>query len=186
MDSDEQFDQLAARDTELNTLASRGRRRSLWIMVLWFVPIPFVIMALNNDDSLVSIIPLGITLVVAISYSWTKWQHRPEDSQSIAFVGLDHKRQWATFRSMLRGSRIDDPVVLTIVESIHHHLRRSVAAVVATTVVIAAMALALAESSGDGVSFWVPVAIIVITAGAIAEHRWLINRAGLVIDRSHH
>jgi hypothetical protein len=186
MESDEQFDRLAARDTELNALASRGRRRSLWIMVLWFIPIPFVIMEINHDTSLASIIPLGITLVAAISYSWAKWRRRPEDSQSIAFVGLDRKRQWATYRSILRGNRIDDPVVLTIVESIHDHLRRSVAAVVATTVAIAVMALALVEASGADVSFWVPVAIVMLAGGAIAEHRWIINRAGLVIDRSHH
>jgi hypothetical protein len=116
-----------------------------------------------------SIIPLGITLVAAISYSWVKWRRRPEDSQSIAFVGLDRKRQWATYRSILRGNRIDDPVVLTIFESIHDHLRRSVAAVVATTVAIAVMARALVEASGADVSLWVPVAIVMLAGGAIAE-----------------
>jgi hypothetical protein len=133
-----------------------------------------------------SIIPLGITLVAPIFYSWVKWRRRAEDSQSIAFVGLDRKRHWATYRSILRGNRIDDPVVLTIFESIHDHLRRSVAAVVATTVAIAVMARALVEASGADVSLWVPVAIVMLAGGAIAEHGWFINGAGLVIDRSHH
>ena len=57
---------------------------------------------------------------------------------------------------MRDGTGIDDPVVLTIVESIHHHLSRSVRAVVATMVVMAAMAVALVEAAGHGVSFWVP------------------------------
>ena len=184
MDNEEQFDQLARRDEELSALASRGRRRSLWIMILAFVPIPFVLMEINDDRSLLGVIPLGITCVAAISYSWTKWQRRPEDSQSVAFVGLDRKRQWATYRSMWNATRIDDPVVLTIVESIHHHLRRSVPAVVATMVAITAMTIALVEAAGNGVSLWVPVVLVMVAGAAIAEHRWLINRAGVVIDRS--
>ena len=184
MNSEEQFDQLARRDAELNALAARGRRRSLLIMILAFVPSPFLVMALNNDRSLAGVLPIGIVCVVTVSYAWSKWQRRPEDSQSVAFVGLDRNRRRETYRSMLRGSRIDDPVVLTMVESIHHHLRRSVAAVVATIVVIAASGVALVVASGDGVSFWVPVAITVVACGAIAEHLWVISRAGLVIDRS--
>ena len=57
---------------------------------------------------------------------------------------------------MRHGTGIDDPVVLTIVESIHHHLRRSLPAVVATMLVIAAMVVALVGAAGNGVSFWVP------------------------------
>jgi len=184
MNSEEQFDQLARRDAELNALAARGRRRSLLIMVLAFVPSPFVVMALNNDRSLAGVMPIGIVCVATVSYVWSKWQRRPEDSQSVAFVGLDRSRRRETYRSLLSGRRIDDPVVLTIVESIHHHMRRSVAAVVASIVVIAVMAVALVEAGGDGVSFWVPVAIMVLAGGAIAEHLWVINRAGLVIERS--
>jgi hypothetical protein len=184
MGSEEQFDQLARRDAELSALASRGRRRSLSIMILAFVPISFVVMASNDDYSLASVIPLVVTFVGAISYSWAKWRRRPEDSQSVAFVGLDRKRQWATYRSLFRGSRIEDPVVLTIVESMHHHLRRSLAVVVATTVAIAVMGLVLVEVGSDGVSFWVPVAIVVLAGGAVAEHCWVVNRAGVVIDRS--
>ena len=71
---------------------ARGRRRSLLIMILAFIPSPFLVMATNNDPSLAGLIPVGIACVVGISYSWTKWQRRPEDSQSVAFVGLDRKR----------------------------------------------------------------------------------------------
>jgi hypothetical protein len=185
MDSEQQFEQLARRDTELRALATRGRRRSLLIMFLAYIPIPFVLIAItNNDHDLVGLIPLGVTFVVGISYSWTKWQRRPEDSQSVAFVGLDRKRRWATYRSMLRGSRIDDPVVLTIVESIHQHLRRSVVVVVATIVAIAVTTVVLVETGSDSVSPWIPAAIVVLAGGAIAEHRWIINRSALVIARS--
>jgi hypothetical protein len=184
MDTEAQFDQLARRDEELCALASRGRRRSLLIMILAFVPSPFLVMWTNDDPSLLGVMPIGIACVVAISYSWTKWQRRPEDSQSVAFVGLDRKRQWATYRSMWNGTGIDDPVVLTIVESIHHHLSRSVPAVVATIVVIAAMAVALVEAAGHGVSFWVPAVFLMVAGGAIGGHLWVINRAGVVIDRS--
>jgi len=45
----DQFDQLARRDEELHALASRGRWRSLVIMILAFVPAPFLVM-LTNDD----------------------------------------------------------------------------------------------------------------------------------------
>ena len=184
MDSDKQFDQLAQRDTELHALATRGRRRSLFIMILAYLPSPFVLMEINNDHNLAGLIPLGVAFVGGISYSWTKWQRRPEDSQSVAFVGLDRKRRWATYRSMQRCSRIEDPVVLTIVESIHHHLRRSVVVVVATMVAIATTTVVLVETGSDTVSPWIPMAIIVLTAGAIAVHLWIINRSALVIDRS--
>jgi hypothetical protein len=185
MNSDEQFDQLARRDEELHALASRGRWRSLVIMILAFVPAPFLVMVTNDDRSLLGVMPVGIACVAAASYSSTKWQRRPEDSQFVAFVGLDRRRQWATGRSMRYGTGIDDPVVLTIVESIHHHLRRSLPTVVATIVAIAAMAVALVEAAGNGVSFWVPAAVsLMVAGGAIAGHRWVINRAGVVIDRS--
>jgi hypothetical protein len=185
MDNDAQFDQLARRDTELSALASRGRRRSLLIMILAFIPIPFVLMAINNDHDLAGLIPLGLAFVGGMSYSWAKWQRRPEDSQSVAFVGLDRKRRRATYRSMLGRRHIDDPVVLTIVESIHHHLRRSVGVVVATIVLIAASTLALIAASEDGVTPWLAAAILVLAAGAIAAHRWIINRSGWVIEPSH-
>ncbi len=184
MDSEERFDQLARRDEELRALASRGRRRSLLVMILAFVPSVFLVMETNDDYSLLGVIPVGIACIGTISYSWTKWQRRPEDSQSVAFVGLDRKRQWATYRSMRAGSGIDDPVVLVIVESIHHHLRRSVPVALATIVLIAAMAVALFEAAGNRVYFWVPAVIVLVAVGAIAGLRWVINRSGVVIDRS--
>jgi hypothetical protein len=55
---------------------------------------------------------------------------------------------------------------------------------VATIVVIAAMAVALVEAAGNGVSLWAPAVALVLAGGAIAGHRWVINRAGVVIDRS--
>jgi len=85
---------------------------------------------------------------------------------------------------MRYGTGIDDPVVLTIVESIHHHLRRSLPAVVATILVTAAMAAALVEAAGNGISFWAPAMSLIVAGGAVAGHRWVINRAGVVIDRS--
>jgi hypothetical protein len=79
MNSEEQFSKLARRHEELDALASRGRWRSLVIMILAFVPAPFLVMAANHDRSLLGAIPVGIACVVAASYSWTKWQRRPED-----------------------------------------------------------------------------------------------------------
>ncbi|HEY0484047.1 MAG TPA: hypothetical protein VGD37_41295 [Kofleriaceae bacterium] len=184
MNSEEQFDQLARRDQELHALAARGRWRSLVIMILAFVPAPFLVMLTNDDRSLLGVIPVGIACVVATSYSWTKWQRRPEDTQFVAFVGLDRRRQWSTYRSMRYGTGIDDPVVLTIIESIHHHLRRSLPAVVATIVVVAAMAVALVEAAGNRTTLWEPAVALMLAGGAITGHRWIINRAGLVIDRS--
>ena len=141
-------------------------------------------MKINDDRSLAGMIPIAIACAVAISYSWTKWQRGPEDSQSVAFVGLDRKRRWATYRSLLRGSRIDDAVVLTIVETIHRHLPRSVMVVVAAMVAVTIATIALVMTRDDSVSPWIPVAIVVLSVGAIAEHRWLINRSAKVIDRS--
>src|SRR5437763_257312 len=100
MDSDEQFDRLARRDTELTTLAVRGRRRALELMVLLYLPTPFVVMKLNNDTSLVSVIPIALACLGGTSYSWAKWTRRPEDSQSVAFLGLDRKRRGTTYRSL--------------------------------------------------------------------------------------
>jgi hypothetical protein len=51
-------------------------------------------------------------------------------------------------------------------------------------VAIAAMAVALVETAGNGVTFWVPAVIVMAAGGAIAAHRWVINRAGVVIGRS--
>ena len=62
MDSEAQFDQLA-RATRSSMPSRRGRRRSLVIMMLAFIPSPFLVMALNNDDGLAGLIPIGIAFV---------------------------------------------------------------------------------------------------------------------------
>ena len=184
MDADEQFHRLARRDTELTTLAARGRRRTLAIMVLLCLPSPFIVMKLNDDSSLASLIPIGISCTGGLCYSWAKWRRRPEDSQSVAFVGLDRRRRAATYRSMWRGTAIEDPVVLTIVESIDHHLRRSVWPVIAAVVAVAAMTIALVAGGGGGaVALPASIVVGVIAASVIAAHRWLMNRVGLVLDR---
>src|SRR4051794_27512089 len=52
---------------------------------------------------------------------------------------------------MLRGTGIDDRVVLMIIESIHDHLRRSALMVVAAMLAVAARV----ETGGVGVSLWI-------------------------------
>jgi hypothetical protein len=183
MDSDERFHRLARRDSELMKLAARGRRRTLLVMVLLCLPSPFVVMKLNHDSSLAAVIPIGISCLGGVCYSWAKWRRRPEDAQSVAFVGLDRRRRGATYRSMWRGTAIEDPVVLTIVESIDHHLRRSVWSVVAAVGVVAVMTIALLAGGGGGVALPASIVIGVIAAAVIAGHRWLMNRLGLVLDR---
>ena len=73
---------------------------------------------------------------------------------------------------------------MTIVETIHRRLRRSVMVVVAAMVAVTIATIALVTTGDDSVSPWIPVAIVVLSVGAIAEHRWLINRSAQVIDRS--
>lgn len=183
MDSDEQFHRLARRDTELTNLAARGRRRALALMVLMYLPAPFVVMLLNNDTSLVSVIPIAVACLAGTSYSWAKWRRRPEDSQSVAFVGLDRKRRGTTYRSMWHGTAIDDAVVVTIVESIDCHLRRSLWPVVAAVVAVAAAAIVLVEVGGGEGSTLIAIAIGVLAAAVVAAHRWVMNRVTLVLDR---
>jgi hypothetical protein len=183
VDSDEQFDRLARRHTELTTLAVRGRRRALKLMVLMYVPAPFLVMKLNNDTSLMSVVPVAFACLGGTSYSWAKWRRRPEDSQSVAFVGLDRERRRTTYRSIWRGTAIDDAVVVTIVESIDHHLRGSLWPVVAAVIAVAAAAIALVEAGGGAGSTLAAIAIGLLAAAVIAAHRWVTNRVGLVLDR---
>jgi hypothetical protein len=185
MDSEEQFDRLARRDSEVTALASRGRRRALAIMVLLYIPSPFVVMKMNKDASLASLIPIALACLGGISYSWAKWTRRPEDAQSIAFVGLDRRRRSETYRSMWRGHGIKDPVVLTIVESIDRHLRQSVWAVVVAVVAVAAMTILLIETGDPHASGIVAsIVIAVVAAGAIAGHRAVMSRVHVVLARS--
>lgn len=56
--------------------------------------------------------------------------------------------------------------------------------VVAAMVAVTIATIALVMTGDDSVSPWIPVAIVVLSVGAIVEHRWLINRSAKVIDRS--
>ena len=85
---------------------------------------------------------------------------------------------------MWRGTSIDDPVVVTIVESIDRHLRRSVWPVIAAVVAVAATAIGLVEVGSFGAGAMLPAIVIgVLAAAVIATHRWVMNRVGLVLDR---
>jgi len=43
---------------------------------------------------------------------------------------------------------------------------------------------AIDRDRGLSVTFWLPALIVVLAVGAIGGHRWVMNRAGVVIDRS--
>jgi hypothetical protein len=186
MDSSDRFEQLAQRDTAFAAVAARGRRRTVIMMILACLPAPFLVMMMNNDtDFATTVIPVGLACFGAISYSWSKWKRRPEDAQSIAFVGLSRTQRGSTYRSMWRGSRIDDPVVLTIVEAMHQHMRRGgLWLIVAATVASGALGAGLAASSGQGGVAWFSLAIAVLVTTTVAGLRWVNDRAGLVIRRS--
>jgi hypothetical protein len=178
------FDRLARRDVELNTIATRGRRRSLRLLVLSMVPAPFVVMLTNRDSSLSAVIPVFVVCVGSVSYSWNKWRRRPEDAPSITFMGLDRKTRWSAYRSLWRGSGVDDPIVLAMFESMHDHLRRSFA-MVAASLCAAAVAGAALVYGGDGLhAGWVSMGIAVLLGTAITLQRLSISRSAVVIDRS--
>ena len=185
MESSERFAQLARLDTVMTELAARGRRRSVIIMVLACLPSPFIVMAMNDDSSFASVIPVLLACFGGVSYSWSKWRRRPEDSQSIAFVGLSRAQRRATYRSLWRGSCVEDPVVLSIVEAMHQHMRRGLWLVLAATITVGALGAALASSSGRGGVLWVVLATVVIVYVGAAGVRWVTNRAGVVISQSH-
>ena len=184
MDSDEQFRQLARRDTEITELAARGRRRTIAIMVFIFLPPPFVVMMLNTDASLASMIPIGLVCVGGLSYSWAKWARHPEDAQSVAFLGLERGRRGGAYRSVWHAKAIKDPVVLTIVESIDDHLHRSLWAVATGVVAVAVMAIALIAGSRNGHAWVVSIVVGLGAAVFLSGHRWLIGRIGVVLQRS--
>jgi hypothetical protein len=184
VDHDEQFDRLARRDAEVTELTRRGRRRTLAAMVVLCVPLPFVVMWSNHDSSLVAVLPVVLGCVVGISSSWSKWRRRPEDAQSVAFLGLHRTARGATYRSLWRGSAIDDPVVLTIVESIDRHLRQSVGLVVATVVTAAALAVLLVRMGGAEGTVVIVALIGLLAAGILGGHRILMARLDVVVHRS--
>ncbi len=85
---------------------------------------------------------------------------------------------------MWRATAIDDPVVVTIVESIDRHLRGSVWPVIAAVVAVAAAAIGLVEVGGSGAGAMSATIVIgVLAAAVIAAHRWVMNRVGLVLER---
>ncbi len=185
MESSDRFAQLARRDAAMTELAARGRRRAVTLMVLLCLPSPFLVMAANNDSSFASVVPVLLACFGGISYSWSKWKRRPEDSQSIAFVGLNRAQRRATYRSMRRGSRIEDPVVLSIMEAMHQHMLRGLWLVVAATITVGVLGAALAASSGQAGVIWVVLAVAVLVTGAVSGVRWVAARAGVVIAESH-
>ena len=184
MKPEDSFARLARRDAELHELAVRGRRRSLRLMLLGFVPAPFLVMYLNHDSSLSAVFPILIVCVVSGTYSWRKWQQRPEDTQSIAFMGLDRRTRWSTYRSILRGRSIQDPVVFTMIETMHEHVRHAWAMVVLTIVAVATSTIVLIQVGGGGAA-WVSIAIGGLCLLGIATVLWLIRQVGVVLDRSH-
>jgi hypothetical protein len=181
---EDSFERLAQRDAELSRLATRGRRRSLRILIVALVPVPVIVMLLNNDTSAAGVIPVVLVLAVTVYYSWQKWQRHPEETQSIAFMGLDRRTRWSAYRSMWRGTGVDSPVVLTIFESIYAHLRRSFAMVIATMCVTAGLGVTLVQVGGSANAMWVSTGIVALLALAIAQQGWIVKRAGVVIDRS--
>lgn len=185
MTTDDTFARLAERDTELHQIAARGRRRGLVLIVVLLSIVTALNVLINREQLAVQLAVFIPTCVASVSYSWTKWRRHPEDAQSIAFLGLDRDRRRAAYRSLRTGSAIDDPVVLTMIESMHEHQRRTCVLMIAATVAVGASAVALAAASGDPVAAIVAVAIVAVTAGAIAQQRWLTHRAGDVIGRSH-
>jgi hypothetical protein len=153
-------------------------------MVVALVPLPFLLMFVNHDSASSGVIPIVVVGVVAVSYSWLKWQRRPEDTQSVAFMGLDRRTRWSTYRSIWRGRSIDDPVVLTMVETMHEHLRQRSALVVATLVAIAVATVALVELGGDGLhAGWITLTMVVLAA-SVGGLRWVMRRGALVVGRS--
>ena len=118
---DDTFGRLADRDTELHLIAARGRRRALVLLVVLATLFTALMLLLNQDAFTVYLAVFVPTWVASISYSWTKWRRHPEDTQSIAFLGLDRERRRAAYRSVRTATPIEDPVVLTMIESMHEH-----------------------------------------------------------------
>ena len=184
MEPENSFDRLARRDSELRSLSAKGRRRALGILVLASVAAVWLIMLINHDVSVSAAIPIAVVYLVVISYSWHKWQRHPEETQSIAFIGLDRRSRWSVYRSMWRRSGIDDPVVLTIFESMYAHVRRSFAIVIASMCAAAVLGVALVQAGGGLYAGWISIEIVALLVLAVVQQRWMIKRAADVIDQS--
>ena len=184
MTPDDTFDRLAERDTELHLIAARGRRRALVLLVVVMASATALNLYVNQTDAVAQLAVFIPAYVGSISYSWSKWRRHPEDTQSIAFLGLSRARRRAAYRSLRTRSPIDDPVVLTMVESMHEHQARTCALMIAAVVAVAGSGVALTGMSGDRTGTAAAIAIVVVAASAIAQQRWLTHRAGEVIGRS--
>jgi hypothetical protein len=182
MKHDAALAQLGSREVELARIAARGRRRSLAIMLITCVPIPFVVGWINDDMSLVAMIPF-VSLVGGISYSWSKWTRRPEDSQSVAFAGLSRDQRGIAYRSLISGRAIQDPVVLTIVDSMHQHVVRTGWSAILAASGLAVAAIGLMSVGGAGT--WPVIAVVIVGIVAAIGAGWLLTRrAGQVLLRS--
>jgi hypothetical protein len=184
MEHDVALAQLGAREVELAAVAARGRRRSLIILLAACVPIPFIAGRLNDDMSAEAMVPF-VSLIGAVSYSWSKWMRRPEDSQSIAFAGLHRSQRRVAYRSIRTGRAIDDPVVLTIVDSMHQHVQRTgwTAALAVAGLVAASVALVIA-GGGGGDAWSAAGAAVAVGAAVVAAGWWLTRRVGQVLSES--
>jgi DNA-binding PadR family transcriptional regulator len=176
--------QLGTRELELAAIAARGRRRSLAIMVLACIPMPFIVGWLNHDMSLVAMVPF-VSLVGGISYSWSKWMRRPEDSQSIAFAGLPRSQRRVAYRSLRTLRPIEDPIVLTIVDSMQQHVQRTGWSAAITVAGVSAVTIALIVIGGAGAGAWpASAAVVVFGVFVVVAGRWLARRAGQVVQGS--
>jgi hypothetical protein len=182
MEHDATLERLGRRETELARFAARGRRRALVIMLVACAPAPFLVRWLNHDSSWVALVPM-LSVLPGLWYSWSKWKQRPEDSQSIAFAGLDRSRRRLAYRSLVTGSAIEDPIVLTIVESMHEHVKRT--GWTAALAVAGLTATACLLAGGSGSRLWPAIAALV-SGGvlAIGAGWWITRRAGDVLGLS--
>jgi hypothetical protein len=141
-------------------------------------------MLLNGESSISSVSPILLVLFGTVAYSWSKWNRRPEETQSVAFIGLDRKTRWSTYRSMWQASNVDDPIALIQLETMRDHLRRSFSLVIASIGALAVAGVALVLGSEGLYAGWVSVVIVVLSLAAIGELRWIVRRAAVVIERS--
>jgi hypothetical protein len=155
-------------------------------MVVVLVPLPFLVVLLNGDGEMLlsSVIPTFLVLFGTVVYSWRRWNRRPEETQSVAFMGLDRKTRWSTYRSMWQASSVDDPIALILLEAMHDHLQRSFTLVIATIGALAVAGVALVLGSDGLHAGWLSLVIVVVSLAAIGELRWMVRRAAVVIDRS--
>lgn len=182
MASTESFNRLAQRDSELAALAARGRRRALALMIAVSAVLVLVIAKINGQAGVVGVMPVVLGCYGGIAYSWSKWRRHPEDTQVIAFVGLSRTQRREAYASVRRSRPINDPVVRTVVEAMHHHVQRSIWVGVAFTCVIAASFVGLFVGSNDRrFTLAGSIGIGALAALAILVQLWITKRVGRVL-----